>query len=80
MPWLIGCRALQGIGGGGLTQLSLITISDVVPLKEYAYKDQKGLFLDPTDDLVAEGVTLAYLAPRMALRGSPFAGFELRIR
>ncbi|KAN0076816.1 Major facilitator superfamily domain containing protein [Tylopilus felleus] len=34
MTWLIGCRALQGIGGGGLTQLSLITISDIVPLKD----------------------------------------------
>ncbi|KAG6370062.1 MFS general substrate transporter [Boletus reticuloceps] len=34
MTWLIGCRALQGIGGGGLIQLSLITISDIVPLKD----------------------------------------------
>lgn len=34
MTWLIGCRALQGIGGGGLIQLSVITISDIVPLKE----------------------------------------------
>ncbi|KAF8550474.1 MFS general substrate transporter [Imleria badia] len=34
MTWLIGCRALQGIGGGGLTQLSMITISDIVPLKD----------------------------------------------
>ncbi|KAF8120836.1 MFS general substrate transporter [Boletus edulis] len=34
MTWLIGCRALQGVGGGGLTQLSLIIISDIVPLKE----------------------------------------------
>ena len=36
MTWLIGSRALQGIGGGGLMQLSMITISDIVPLKEYA--------------------------------------------
>ena len=60
MTWLIGCRALQGIGGGGLIQLSMIIISDIVPLKEYAYKVQKGPFPDPTDDFVAEGVTLAY--------------------
>ncbi|KAF8121994.1 MFS amino acid permease [Boletus edulis] len=34
MTWLIGCRALQGIGGGGLMQLPMITISDIVPLKD----------------------------------------------
>ena len=38
MTWLIVCRALQGIGGGGVIQLSIITISDIVPLKECAYK------------------------------------------
>ncbi|KAF8550441.1 MFS amino acid permease [Imleria badia] len=34
MSWLIGSRALQGIGGGGIMQLSMITISDIVPLKD----------------------------------------------
>ncbi|KAI9574198.1 major facilitator superfamily domain-containing protein [Boletus coccyginus] len=34
MTWLIACRTLQGIGGGGLTQLSFIIISDIVPLKD----------------------------------------------
>lgn len=36
MTWLIVCRALQGVGGGGIMQLSIIVISDIVPLKEYA--------------------------------------------
>ena len=35
MNWLIACRAVQGIGGGGIMQLVVITISDIVPLKEY---------------------------------------------
>ncbi|KAE9409561.1 MFS amino acid permease [Gymnopus androsaceus JB14] len=34
MVWLIVCRAVQGIGGGGIIQLVNITISDIVPLKE----------------------------------------------
>ncbi|KAG6370084.1 MFS amino acid permease [Boletus reticuloceps] len=34
MTWLIVCRAVQGIGGGGIMQLSMITISDIVPLKD----------------------------------------------
>lgn len=34
MIWLIVCRAVQGIGGGGIIQLVVITISDIVPLKE----------------------------------------------
>ena len=34
MNWLIVCRAVQGIGGGGIIQLVVITVSDIVPLKE----------------------------------------------
>ncbi|KAJ3818341.1 MFS general substrate transporter [Lentinula raphanica] len=34
MVWLIVCRAVQGIGGGGIIQLVNITISDIVPLKD----------------------------------------------
>ncbi|KAK7467253.1 hypothetical protein VKT23_004310 [Stygiomarasmius scandens] len=34
MIWLIVCRAVQGIGGGGIIQLINITISDIVPLTE----------------------------------------------
>ncbi|KAH0826973.1 MFS general substrate transporter [Lanmaoa asiatica] len=34
MVWLIVCRAIQGIGGGGIIQLVIITISDIVPLKD----------------------------------------------
>ncbi|KAG9318912.1 MFS amino acid permease [Chiua virens] len=34
MTWLIVCRAVQGIGGGGIIQLVVITISDIVPLKD----------------------------------------------
>ncbi|KAN0076836.1 Major facilitator superfamily domain containing protein [Tylopilus felleus] len=34
MTWLIVCRAIQGIGGGGIIQLVMITISDIVPLKD----------------------------------------------
>ncbi|KAI5122887.1 hypothetical protein M0805_003338 [Coniferiporia weirii] len=34
MTWLIVCRALQGIGGGGILQLVQITISDIVSLEE----------------------------------------------
>lgn len=59
MTWLIVCRAFQGIGGGGVMQLSVITISDIVPLKEYVQKDQKEPFPDSTDDLVVEDVMVA---------------------
>ncbi|KAG1756583.1 MFS general substrate transporter [Suillus paluster] len=34
MTWLIVCRAIQGIGGGGITQLVQITISDIVSLQD----------------------------------------------
>ncbi|KIK79861.1 hypothetical protein PAXRUDRAFT_16097 [Paxillus rubicundulus Ve08.2h10] len=34
MNWLIACRAVQGIGGGGIMQLVVITISDIVPLQD----------------------------------------------
>jgi MFS family permease len=34
MTWLIVCRAIQGIGGGGIIQLVNITISDIVPLQQ----------------------------------------------
>jgi MFS family permease len=34
MTWLIVCRAIQGIGGGGIIQLVQITISDIVSLQE----------------------------------------------
>jgi MFS family permease len=34
MTWLIVCRAIQGIGGGGTIQLVVIIVSDIVPLKE----------------------------------------------
>ena len=34
MTWLIVCRAVQGIGGGGIIQLVQITISDIVVLRE----------------------------------------------
>ncbi|TFK50442.1 MFS general substrate transporter [Heliocybe sulcata] len=30
--WLAVCRGLQGIGGGGLIQISQITVSDITPL------------------------------------------------
>ena len=35
MTWLIVCRAVQGIGGGGLIQLVQITTSDIVTLQEH---------------------------------------------
>ncbi|KAJ7510006.1 MFS general substrate transporter [Mycena galericulata] len=34
MTWLVVCRAVQGIGGGGIMQLVNITISDIVSLEE----------------------------------------------
>ncbi|OJA14842.1 hypothetical protein AZE42_00766 [Rhizopogon vesiculosus] len=34
MTWLIVCRAVQGIGAGGIMQLVQITISDIVSLQE----------------------------------------------
>ncbi|KAG9226121.1 hypothetical protein CCMSSC00406_0005032 [Pleurotus cornucopiae] len=34
LVWLIVCRAVQGIGGGGIIQLVNITISDIVPLQD----------------------------------------------
>ncbi|KAG8217942.1 major facilitator superfamily domain-containing protein [Butyriboletus roseoflavus] len=36
MTWLIVCRAIQGVGGGGIMQLSIIVISDIVSLKDRA--------------------------------------------
>lgn len=35
MVWLVVCRAIQGIGGGGIIQMVQIVISDIVPLEEY---------------------------------------------
>ncbi|KZT11343.1 MFS general substrate transporter [Laetiporus sulphureus 93-53] len=34
MTWLVICRAVQGIGGGGIMQLVQITISDIVSLQD----------------------------------------------
>ncbi|KAJ6547701.1 major facilitator superfamily domain-containing protein [Mycena capillaripes] len=34
MTWLVVCRAVQGIGGGGILQLVNITISDIVSLED----------------------------------------------
>lgn len=34
MTWLIICRAIQGIGAGGIIQLVQITISDIVSLQD----------------------------------------------
>lgn len=34
MTWLIVCRAVQGIGGGGIIQMVQITISDIVSLEQ----------------------------------------------
>jgi MFS family permease len=34
MTWLIVCRAVQGIGGGGIVQSVQITISDIVSLRD----------------------------------------------
>lgn len=79
MTWLIVCRAFQGIGGGGIMQLSVITISDIVPLKECVQKDSKDPLPDSTDDLVVEDVMVASLALRMVLRGSLLMTFESQV-
>jgi EmrB/QacA subfamily drug resistance transporter len=34
MTWLIGSRALQGIGGGGLTVTATAMIADIIPLRD----------------------------------------------
>src|SRR5262249_4978293 len=34
MSWLIGSRALQGIGGGGLTVTATAMIADIIPLRD----------------------------------------------
>ncbi|KIY43560.1 MFS general substrate transporter [Fistulina hepatica ATCC 64428] len=34
MVWLVVCRAVQGVGGGGINSLINITVSDIVPLQE----------------------------------------------
>ncbi|KAF9235568.1 major facilitator superfamily domain-containing protein [Melanogaster broomeanus] len=36
MSWLIVSRAIQGIGGGGIVQLVVIILSDIVPLQDRA--------------------------------------------
>ncbi|KAL1641041.1 hypothetical protein SLS58_006313 [Diplodia intermedia] len=33
-PWLYACRALAGVGGGGISSLVQITVSDLVSLRE----------------------------------------------
>ncbi|KII88358.1 hypothetical protein PLICRDRAFT_41528 [Plicaturopsis crispa FD-325 SS-3] len=45
MNWLIICRAVQGIGGGGIIQLVQITISDIVSLQD---RGKYGGFLGAT--------------------------------
>ncbi|KAI0093668.1 MFS general substrate transporter [Irpex rosettiformis] len=34
MVWLVVCRAVQGVGGGGIIQMVQITISDIVSLQD----------------------------------------------
>ena len=34
LPWLIAMRALQGVGGGGLTVTATAMIADIIPLRE----------------------------------------------
>ena len=34
MTWLIGSRAIQGIGGGGLTVTATAMIADIIPLRD----------------------------------------------
>ena len=34
LTWLIVCRAVQGLGGGGIMQMVMITMADIVPLKD----------------------------------------------
>src|SRR5882757_5295203 len=34
MPWLIGMRAVQGLGGGGLTVTATAMIGDIIPLRD----------------------------------------------
>lgn len=34
MTWLVVCRAVQGIGGGGVIQMVQVTIADIVTLEE----------------------------------------------
>jgi MFS family permease len=34
ISWLIAARAVQGIGGGGIIQMVIVTLSDIVELRE----------------------------------------------
>ncbi|KAK7693540.1 hypothetical protein QCA50_003109 [Cerrena zonata] len=45
MVWLVVCRAVQGIGGGGIIQMVQITISDIVSLQD---RGKYGGFLGAT--------------------------------
>lgn len=35
--WLAICRGVQGIGAGGIMQLTQITISDIIPLVSHSF-------------------------------------------
>jgi MFS family permease len=34
IQWMIGCRAIQGVGGGTIMSLTQVIISDIVTLQE----------------------------------------------
>jgi hypothetical protein len=55
MTWLIVCRAIQGIGGGGIIQLVNITISDIVPLQQCVLMHVSGTACPHHNEYTDEG-------------------------
>ena len=60
--WLYVARAVAGIGGGGINSLSMIIVSDVVPLR------QRGTYLTLLGMGIAAGSGTSLSSARLPMR------------
>ena len=68
MAWLIASRALQGIGGGGLTVTATAMIADIIPLRERGkYQGAIGAVFGVTTVLGPAARRLLHRPPVMAV-------------